>query len=121
MADAEAAVAIVQALDRDSILLIRRAERVGDSWSGQWSCPGGRRDSGDVDLLQTALRELEEECGIRLRRADLAEALPERLVRRRVGRFFPVAPFVFRIETELATILDPMEAAHAEWVPLAWL
>ena len=121
MAQSEAAVAIVHALDRDSILLIRRAEREGDSWSGQWSCPGGRRDAADVDLLHTALRELEEECGVRLRRADLAEALPERLARRRVGRFLPVAPFVFRVETELATILDPQEAAHAEWVPLAWL
>jgi 8-oxo-dGTP diphosphatase len=121
MAEAEAAVAIVHALDRDSVLLIRRTVRENDSWSGQWSCPGGRRDPGDVDSLHTALRELEEECGVRLRRDDVAEALPERLVRRRVGRFFPVAPFVFRIETELATILDPMEAAHAEWVPLEWL
>jgi 8-oxo-dGTP pyrophosphatase MutT (NUDIX family) len=121
MGDAEAAVAIVHALDHDSVLLMRRAEREGDSWSGQWSCPGGKREPADVDLLHTALRELEEECGVRLTRGDLAEAMPVRLARRRVGRFLPVAPFVFRIETELATILDPMEAAHAEWVPLAWL
>jgi hypothetical protein len=47
--------------------------------------------------------------------------MPERLARRRVGRFLPVAPFVFRAESELATILDPLEAAHAEWVPLSLL
>jgi hypothetical protein len=47
--------------------------------------------------------------------------LPERLARRRVGPFLMVAPFVFRIESELATILDPLEAAHAEWVPLSLL
>jgi 8-oxo-dGTP diphosphatase len=122
MAESEAAVAIVQAGGADgSVLLILRAVRESDSWSGQWSLPGGRRDPGDVDLLHTALRELEEECGIRLRRDDLETAMPERLARRRVGRFLPVAPFVFRVESELATILDPLEAAHAEWVPLSVL
>jgi 8-oxo-dGTP pyrophosphatase MutT (NUDIX family) len=122
MREAEAAVAILHAREpEESVLLIRRAEREGDSWSGQWSLPGGRRDPGDLDLLHTALRELEEECGIRLRRADVEAALPERLARRRIGPFLLVAPFVFRLEREMTTILDPLEAAHAEWVPLGWL
>src|SRR3954469_10008723 len=121
MAEPEAAVALLHAVAADSVLLIRRTEREGDSWSGQWSLPGGRRDPGDVDLLHTALRELEEECGIRLRRADVESAMPERLARRRVGPYLMVAPFVFRVDSELATILDPLEAAHAEWVPLSLL
>src|SRR3954452_11227103 len=118
----EAAVAIVHARGaEESVLLIRRTERESDSWSGQWSLPGGRRDAGDVDLLHTALRELEEEVGIRLRREDVEAALPERLARRRGGRYLLVAPFVFRVESELATVLDPLEAAHAEWIPLRWV
>src|SRR5512133_776182 len=122
MAEPEAAVAIVHTRGpEDSILLIRRTEREEDSWSGQWSLPGGRRDRGDIDLLHTALRELEEECGIRLNRGDLESALPERLARRRVGPYLLVAPFVFRVDTERATILDPLEAAHAAWVPLNFL
>jgi 8-oxo-dGTP pyrophosphatase MutT (NUDIX family) len=122
MAEPEAAVCIVHTRGpEESILLIRRAERESDSWSGQWSLPGGHRDDGDVDLLQTALRELEEECGIRLTRDHLESALPHRLARRRVGRYLLVAPFVFRVDTELATILDPLEAAHAQWVPLEYL
>ena len=121
MAEPEAAVAIVHATESDSILLIRRAEREGDSWSGQWSLPGGRRDPGDVDLLHTALRELEEECGISLRRPDLVRSLPGRLARRRAGPFLLVAPYLFHVKHELPTILDPLEAAHAEWVPLSIL
>jgi len=121
MAEPEAAVALVHAVPADSVLLIRRTERESDSWSGHWSLPGGRRDPGDVDLLHTALRELEEECGIRLPGAELGTAMPARLVGRRVGHYFLVAPFAFRVDSELATILDPLEAAHAEWLPLATL
>jgi 8-oxo-dGTP pyrophosphatase MutT (NUDIX family) len=121
MAEPEAAVALLHAGAADSVLLIRRTEREGDSWSGQWSLPGGRRDAGDLDLLHTALRELEEECGIRLPREALELAMPSRLVGRRVGRYFLVAPFVFRVESELALVLDPLEAAHAEWLPLELL
>jgi 8-oxo-dGTP pyrophosphatase MutT (NUDIX family) len=119
MSQPEAAVAVLHAAPPcDSVLLIRRAERAGDSWSGHWSFPGGRREAGDLDLLHTALRELEEECGIRLRREDLESELPHRVAGSRVGAYLLVAPFVFRLPGELATILDPLEAAHAGWVPL---
>jgi hypothetical protein len=43
------------------------------------------------------------------------------LARRRVGPYLLVSPFVFRVDSELATILDPREAAHAEWIALSFL
>ncbi len=119
MSDLDAAVAIVLTrAPEECILLIRRAERENDSWSGHWSFPGGRRDQDDPDLLSTALRELAEECGIQLARPQLEAALPVTVARRKVGRFLTVAPFLFRIDAELDTVLDPREAAASLWVPL---
>lgn len=118
----EAAVAILQTLgDDQSILLMRRAEREGDSWSGHWSFPGGRRDPQDRDLVDTALRELFEECGIRLLRSHLESELPHMIARRRTPPYLTVAPFVFRVDCRLETVLDAREAAGADWVPLTLL
>jgi 8-oxo-dGTP diphosphatase len=120
MGEPEAAVAIVKArMPEESILLIRRAERESDSWSGHWSLPGGRREPQDRDLLQTALRELAEECGVVLSREDLSAELPYATARRKVGAHLLVAPFVFCIEATRPTVLDPAEAAAALWVPLS--
>jgi 8-oxo-dGTP pyrophosphatase MutT (NUDIX family) len=65
--------AAVAALFRDEpdgleILLIRRAVREGDPWSGHMALPGGHFEPGDQDLLDTALRETREELGISLAR-----------------------------------------------------
>ena len=55
-----AAVAAVLRFDRDAaeLLLMRRAERDGDRWSGQVSMPGGREEAADADLVATAVREI---------------------------------------------------------------
>jgi hypothetical protein len=71
-----------------------------------------------VDLPHTALRELEEECGVRLDRQFLAAALPARPARRRAGEPLLVAPFVFEVERQLPAVVDPAEAVEAQWVPL---
>jgi len=122
MTEPDAAVAILHArAPHDSILLIRRSEHPADAWSGHWSFPGGRREPQDVDLLHTALRELDEECGIRLAPERFQAALPHAVARRRVGRFLLVAPFVFAVDDELPATLAPEEAVEALWVPLAVL
>jgi 8-oxo-dGTP pyrophosphatase MutT (NUDIX family) len=122
MQEADAAVSILLAGEpEESILLIRRAERESDPWSGHWSFPGGRREPEDADLLVTALRELEEECGIRLSREDMETALAPMLARRKVGRYLAVAPFVFRIPRQLPVVLDEREAVEALWLPLSVL
>ncbi len=64
----QAAVTLVlrELEDDDQLLLIRRARRKGDPWSGHLALPGGRVDQTDEDLLMTAARETFEEVGIDL-------------------------------------------------------
>jgi len=49
------------------VLLGTRARREGDPWSGQVGLPGGRHREEDGTILETALRETQEEMGLDLR------------------------------------------------------
>jgi 8-oxo-dGTP pyrophosphatase MutT (NUDIX family) len=119
MPQPDAAVAIVRVrMAAESVLLIRRSERDDDPWSGHWALPGGRCDPEDQDPLQTALRELEEECGIRLSREQMEASLPHLWARRKAPPYLLVAPFLFAVGRELPTVLDAREAAGSLWVPL---
>lgn len=79
----QAAVALVlrENAGRAELLIIKRAERERDHWSGHLALPGGRRDPEDRDLAATALRETHEEVGL------LIEEGGEML-----GRLEPVRP-----------------------------
>jgi 8-oxo-dGTP pyrophosphatase MutT (NUDIX family) len=110
-------VAIILVPDPDAILLIRRAERTGDPWSGHMALPGGRRETEDPDLLATAMRETFEEVGLRLRAEDLAGNLDDVVPRTPVLPPIAVRPFVFILSTRPAITLNA-EVASAQWVTL---
>lgn len=115
----EAAVALLLAPGSAGLdlLLIRRAERVGDPWSGQMGLPGGRRDLVDADLVATAVRETREEIGVDLSGAELLgqlddlaptiEHLPRMLVR----------PYVFSLPAQPPLELSD-EVAVTIWTSL---
>ena len=46
------------------ILMIKRAARDGDPWSGHMAFPGGRMEKEDQSLRETAIRETFEEVGL---------------------------------------------------------
>jgi 8-oxo-dGTP pyrophosphatase MutT (NUDIX family) len=112
-----AAVAVVLVPDPDALLLIRRAEREGDPWSGHMALPGGRRDSDDAGLTETAVRETAEEVGLGLGAGDLAGSLDDVVPRTPVLPPIAVRPFVFLLPDRPALTLNP-EVAAARWVPL---
>ena len=130
-----AAVAIVlhEADGELCLLMIRRAQREGDPWSGHMAFPGGRRDPDDIDDRFCAIRETREEIALDLDalgsevcalgevntgwRADRPEML--------------VAPFIYRVEQlpELdlnyevdAVVSVPLRFLmdRSNRVPLAW-
>ena len=115
-----AAVAIVLVPDPDSLLLVRRAERPGDPWSGQMALPGGRREE-EEDLLFTAIRETEEEVSLSLPPEALVGVLDDMAPRTPVLPPIAVRPYVFRLERrpQLATLSEEIAATY--WIPLASL
>jgi 8-oxo-dGTP pyrophosphatase MutT (NUDIX family) len=57
---------ILQDRKLPSVLLIERARRADDPWSGQIAFPGGKMQDGDRTARDTAVRETKEEVGIDL-------------------------------------------------------
>jgi 8-oxo-dGTP pyrophosphatase MutT (NUDIX family) len=110
-------VALVLVPSPDALLLIRRAERAGDPWSGHMALPGGRREPADDDLVTTAIRETAEEVGLRLSRADLLGRLDDLVPR--IATLPPVAvrPYVFTLPERPALALND-EVASYRWVYL---
>lgn len=109
-----AATAVVLTEEADpSLVVIRRASRDGDPWSGHAALPGGRREPHDRDLAATARRETAEEVGVEVdepvgRLDDVG------------GRSHPgvVSPFVFAVPGRVPLVPQPSEVAAAHWVPL---
>ena len=98
-------------------LLIRRAERADDPWSGQVALPGGRYDPADADLLVTAIRETGEETGVDLSAAERLGVLDDLYPRTPTLPAVVVRPFVFALASR-PTLVPGVEAARVFWLPL---
>lgn len=100
------------------VMLIKRAERKGDPWSGHMAFPGGHLDPSDQDLRAAARRETHEEVGFLLPQDAYIGALDEFPARAR-GRFtgMIVSPFVFEVAGE--PVLTPnAEVAEVVWAAI---
>lgn len=120
-----AAVAVVLAPDRrgdSELLLIRRAARSTDPWSGQVGLPGGRAGEDDSHLLETASRETSEEVGLTLPASCCIRSLPPvGALRRGTIEDLRIHPFVFAVDGWPELRIDPREVAQARPFPLPWL
>jgi len=87
------------------------------SHSGQVSFPGGRAEPGDASAEFTALRETEEEIGLRRSAVEVLARLPD--YRTRTG--YRVTPVVGLLTPPVAFAPDPNEVAEIFEVPLEFL
>lgn len=109
-------IPIVQRRRDLTILMTRRSDYMAHH-AGQVSFPGGRMDGDDVDIVETALRETEEEVGIaRHKVAVIGHMRPTPTI---TG--YAVTPTIGLIQEDLQLTLDPGEVADVFEVPLDYL
>lgn len=116
---AKAAAGLGSSVAALEVLLMRRAQRAEDRWSGQISLPGGHVEAFDADLAATAIRETQEEVGLDLARdghlLGTLTPIQARARGRRVDLW--ITPVVFEYHGVGDLDLGP-EADAAFWLPL---
>lgn len=96
-----------------TVVLARRTEQVPHH-KGQVCFPGGSRDPGDPDLLETALREAEEELGIRRGDVEILGTMDPVIT----VTGFCIQPFVAKFSSTAEFRLDEFEMAEVFEAPL---
>ena len=112
---AAVAITLVEAGDgsgETAFLLTRRAAKLR-AHSGQWALPGGRCDPGET-LQQAALRELEEELGLRLAPENILGVLDDYPTR----SGYAIAPVVAWLDDASALRPNPNEVASTHRIRL---
>jgi 8-oxo-dGTP pyrophosphatase MutT (NUDIX family) len=100
-----------------SILLTKRSDTM-PTHAGQISFPGGRLDAGDKSLVDTALRELEEEIGISPDFVTIGGFLDPYET---VNSGFMILPVVGFVREGFALRLNASEVTDVFEAPLAYL
>jgi len=118
MAPARAAAVLVPVIARAelTVLLTERTAHLS-THAGQVAFPGGKVEDSDIDAVETAVRETEEEIGLS---RTLVEPLGF-LDGYRTGTGFLVTPVVALVKPDFVLALDPGEVASTFEVPLAFL
>jgi 8-oxo-dGTP pyrophosphatase MutT (NUDIX family) len=118
--EAHAAVAIVlrEGTRSVEVLLIERAVREGDPWSGHMAFPGGRLEPIDDSSRSTAQRETFEEVGIELGHAEYLGRLDDIVGNPRTRPALVVAAHAFFLTERQEFELAPKEVQDAFWFPL---
>ena len=99
------------------ILYIRRTSYAGDRHGGQVAFAGGKREDVDRSLLDTALREAEEEVGIVQQDVEVLGHINHH----HTVSDFQVRPYVGTVRWPYELTLDGIEVARAFTMPLRWL
>ena len=119
---AAVAISLRSSVSGPEILMIQRAVREGDPWSGHMGFPGGRKDASDATDVACAKRETLEEISFDLdTHGQLICQLSDVNTGWRGGRSeMLVAPFIFRVDSTPTLELN-YEVDDTLWVPLSFL
>ncbi len=109
-------VPLVNRAEGLAVLLTERSADLADH-AGQISFPGGRLEPGDRDASAAALRETEEEIGLRRDCVTLLGSLSDY----ETVTGYRVTPIVGWVEPPFDLKPDPLEVADVFEVPLAFL
>ena len=113
------AAVLIPIIDRGDDLTVLLTLRADDlkHHAGQISFPGGRLEAGDADATAAALRETEEEIGLRREYVEVLGCLPDHAV----ITGFRVTPVVGLVRLGFELVLDPTEVAGTFEAPLRHL
>lgn len=119
---AAVAISLRLGVSGPEMLMIQRAVREGDPWSGHMGFPGGRKDASDATDVACAKRETREEIGFDLDTyGELICQLSDVNTGWRADRpEMLVAPFIFKVDSTPDFELNH-EVDDTLWVPLSFL
>lgn len=100
----------------DSILLTKRTSTM-EHYRSHVSFPGGRAESRDKSLLETALREASEEIGLQVENVEVLGALPTA----RTKDNLPIFPWLGWLHTPQAWVLSEREVEKLLFLSLGRL
>jgi 8-oxo-dGTP pyrophosphatase MutT (NUDIX family) len=107
-------IPLIERPDGVNVLLTQRTAHL-EHHPGQVSFPGGRLEPADKgDAIHCALRETEEEIGLKSHQVTVLGCLDERLT----GTGFRVIPVVGVVRPPFSLVLDDFEVAEAFEVPI---
>lgn len=112
-----AAVLIPLVMRAELTLLLTLRTTQLSSHSGQIAFPGGRTDASDIDAIDTALREANEEVGLPRGHVEVLGTLPIY----ETGSAYIITPVVALVQPGFELRPSPGEVADVFEVPLAYL
>lgn len=107
-------VAIIMHKDAPHVILTKRASNLKHH-PGQIAFPGGKQDEGDADVIAAALREADEEVGLKPDQVQVLGTLPAH----ETVTGFTVTPVLARVTGTFDPIPEPGEVDEVFLVPLS--